>query len=48
MISKYSVFDNLKNIKYGGLRLNIAYFIYFQYIFSLLPLKNIKNKQVIN
>ena len=46
IISKYSVFDNLKTFKYGGLRLNIAASCIF-IIFSLLPLDNIKNKTII-
>ena len=43
IISKYSVFDNLKTFKYGGLRLNIAASCIF-IIFSLLPLENLESK----
>ena len=42
IISKYNIFENLKNFKYGGLRLNIAASCIF-ILFSLLPFENIKN-----
>lgn len=41
IISKYAVFENLKNFKYGGLRHNIAASCIF-ILFSLFPLENIK------
>ena len=43
IISNYHIFGNLKNFKYGGLRLNIAASCIFIF-FSLLPFENIKSK----
>jgi hypothetical protein len=42
IISKFSIFDNLKTFKYGGIRLNIAASCIF-ILFSLIPIKELKN-----